>query len=211
MRGSRPLENDEVRAVTAGFTGYTARRNACLFTLGVNTGFRISELLSLTLADVLEERGGIKTRVTVWRRNMKGKNSSRTVVINGAARRSLQDYIESMRQDGYLTADCFLFHSVRGNRPIDRVQAYKLLRSCFRRCQLTGRLGTHAMRKTFANGVYRAFLGRVSRGEPVDAFRCTSKALGHKNITSTDQYLSFLESDIDNAIISLSDQTETAR
>lgn len=208
MRGARPLENAEVRAVIGQFRGRAAGRNACLFTLGVNTGFRISELLSLTLGDVIEERGGIKQRVTVWRRNMKGKHSSRTVVLNANARAALTSHVEAMRADGYLTAECFLFHSTRGNKPIDRVQAYKVLRSAFRGCQLTGRLGTHAMRKTFANGVYRSFLARVSRGESIDAFRSTSKALGHKNITSTDQYLSFLESDIDDAIISLAAQME---
>ena len=38
-------------------------------------------------------------------------------------------------------------------------------------------------------------------GEAIDPFRLTSKALGHKNITSTDSYLSFMEADIDDAIL----------
>lgn len=208
MRGSRPLEDAEILAVIRAFRGPMAARNACLFALGVNTGFRISELLSLRLGDILEDRGGVRQRVTVWRRNMKGKSSSRTVLINASARRALEQYAGAMRVQGYMTADAYLFHSARGGRPIDRVQAYKILRATFRRCGLLGRLGTHAMRKTFANGVYQSFLSRVAKGEPLDAFRSTSKALGHRNITSTDQYLSFLEQDIDAAITAIGAKTE---
>lgn len=208
MRGARPLEDGEVSAVMRAFGGPMAARNACMFVLGVNTGFRVSELLSLRLGDILEERGGIKDRVTVWRRNMKGRRSSRTVLVNGSARRALEGYVAAQAAAGYMTAETHLFHSARGLHPIDRVQAYKILRGTFRKCGLTGRLGTHAMRKTFANGVYQSFLARVARGEPLDAFRSTSKALGHKNITSTDQYLSFLEADIDAAINAIATKTD---
>ena len=50
------------------------------------------------------------------------------------------------------------------------------------------------MRKTFADRVYEA-LGH-------DIFR-TQKALGHKNINSTVQYLSFKEADIEAAIMGM--------
>ncbi len=57
------------------------------------------------------------------------------------------------------------------------------------------------MRKTFAAKVYQRLSQRRAAGEPVDPFRLTSKALGHKNLNSTDAYLSFLEEDIDDAIL----------
>ena len=47
MKGTRPLDNDEIRRVSAVFTGTFAVRNRRLFMLGVSTGGRISELLSL--------------------------------------------------------------------------------------------------------------------------------------------------------------------
>lgn len=50
------------------------------------------------------------------------------------------------------------------------------------------------MRTTFADRVYEA-LGH-------DIFR-TQKALGHRNINSTVQYLSFKEADIENAILGM--------
>ena len=46
MKGTRPLNNHEIRQVAADFTGTSATRNRGLFMLGVSTGGRISELLS---------------------------------------------------------------------------------------------------------------------------------------------------------------------
>ena len=47
MKGTRPLDNDEIRLVSACFTGNPFEvRNRGLFMLGVSTGGRISELLS---------------------------------------------------------------------------------------------------------------------------------------------------------------------
>ena len=56
MKGTRPLDNDEIRLVSACFTGTFEARNRGLFMLGVSTGGRISELLSLTIGDVYQNR-----------------------------------------------------------------------------------------------------------------------------------------------------------
>ena len=53
MKGTRPLDNDEIRRVFAAFTGTFEVRNRGLFMLGVSIGGRISELLSLRVADTL--------------------------------------------------------------------------------------------------------------------------------------------------------------
>ena len=55
MKGTRPLDNDEIRRVSGCFTSTYEVRNRSLFMLGVSTGGRISELLSLTLGDVVSE------------------------------------------------------------------------------------------------------------------------------------------------------------
>ena len=43
MKGTRPLDNNEIRLVSACFTGTFAIRNRGLFMLGVSTGGRITE------------------------------------------------------------------------------------------------------------------------------------------------------------------------
>ena len=54
MKGTRPLDNDEIRRVSAAFTGTYEARNRALFMLSVSTGGRISELLSLRVGDVYQ-------------------------------------------------------------------------------------------------------------------------------------------------------------
>ena len=54
MKGTRPLDNHEIRRVSAAFTGTYEIRNRALFIIGVSTGGRISELLSLTIGDVYQ-------------------------------------------------------------------------------------------------------------------------------------------------------------
>ena len=55
MKGTRPLDNNEIRRVSAAFTGTFEARNRGLFMIGVSTGGRISELLGfLQIGDVYQ-------------------------------------------------------------------------------------------------------------------------------------------------------------
>jgi len=53
LKGCRPLTDDEVKLINQSFGGTFAKRNKALFILGVRSGFRISEMLSLKVGDVL--------------------------------------------------------------------------------------------------------------------------------------------------------------
>ena len=59
MKGTRPFDNSEIMLVSACFDGTFAARNRGLFMLGVSTGGRISELLSLTIGDVYRNRAAV--------------------------------------------------------------------------------------------------------------------------------------------------------
>ena len=52
MKGTRSLDNNEIRQVTECFDGRCAVRNRSFFVLGISTDGRISELLSLKVEDV---------------------------------------------------------------------------------------------------------------------------------------------------------------
>ena len=85
MKGCRPLTDAEVALVLTSFGGCYALRDKALFLLGLKSGFRISELLSLRLADVLHH-GQLVDRVTVTRRHMKKKVEGRTVILHPEAK-----------------------------------------------------------------------------------------------------------------------------
>lgn len=194
MKGCRPLTDAEVDLTLKTFAGRYAARDRALFLLGVKSGFRISELLSLRLGDVLQS-GRLVDRVAVARRNMKKKLEGRTVLLHPDAKAALMPWIEQLRADGHLTAETFVFQSRKGaNRAVGRVHAYRVLQTAYKANELTGKLGTHSMRKTFAGKVYDALKGDLVK---------TQRAMGHRNVNSTVSYLSFKEADIDAAILTI--------
>ena len=81
MIGTRSLDNDEIRRVSAGFDGTFEARNSGLFMLGVSTGGRISELLSLTIGDVWQNRKAV-TDLLFDKSIVKGGEVSRAVPVN---------------------------------------------------------------------------------------------------------------------------------
>jgi integrase len=133
---------------------------------------------------------------------MKRQLEGRTVLLHPEARAALAAWLAELQAAGPCPPTTYVFRSRKGqNRPISRRQALRVLREVYEANELTGPLGTHAMRKTFANQVYQHLCARRAAGEAVDPFRLTSKALGHRSLTSTDGYLSFLEADIEAAIL----------
>ncbi len=198
MKGCRPLSEEEIQRALQAFEGGSMLRDRALFLLGVRSGFRISELLSLRLRDVCPRgRLGapVSERVGVARRHMKKKIEGRAVLLHPEARAALEAWIEEMARRGPLAAETFVFLSRKGQKEaVSRVQAYRILRGAFEKAGVEGPLGTHTMRKTFANRVHER-LGR-------DLLK-TQRALGHKNINSTVSYLSFQQDEIDEAILGM--------
>jgi len=219
MKGCYPFSPDQVLKILSYFDrkSYYAARNRALFLLGVTTGLRISESLSLKVKDVFQQ-GKIVDRVYVARAAMKGGKkkdkkgkkkktisaSGRSVLLNKVAKIALTELL----QDFYLysngkprlgTSDNMsLFHSRKGNgiQPIDRSHAWRIIKNAAFDCGIHGKIGTHSMRKTFASTMCDFLDGNI--GE-------VQKALGHKKIDSTMQYLDFKQQNIDEAIIKLED------
>lgn len=96
MKGTRPLDNDEIRSVSTCFTGRFARRNRGLFMLGVSTGGRISELLSLQIADVFQN-GSAVSDLLFEKSVVKGGEVSRAVPVNNDGRLAITELVNCHR------------------------------------------------------------------------------------------------------------------
>jgi integrase len=155
MKGCRPLREDEVRLISQSFGGTYARRDRALFMLGVKSGFRTSELLSLRVGDVYQH-GRVVERVSVPRRHMKDRTEGRSVVLHAEAAAALQRWLEERAASQRLDPAAPLFQSRKGgDRPISRQHAYAILCAAYDSNELSGKLGTHCMRKTFADRIYQ--------------------------------------------------------
>lgn len=116
-------------------------RDHLLFVIGINSGLRVSDLLALKVSDV-------KNKVYITLTEKKTGKIKRYILDNVKAQ--LDEYIDGMREDDYL------FASRQGNnKPIQRVQAYRILNNAARRVGITDEIGTHTMRKTFGYHFYQ--------------------------------------------------------
>lgn len=191
MKGCRPLSDKEVEGIMDSFAGQYAARDKAIFALGRYTGERISAILKVKVGDIVQD-GRILDHVSYQKKNRKGKTEGRIVAIHPKAKAALMTWINLLAADNILTADDYVFQSRNGaNRPLSRIQYHKVFKEAVQANQITGKVATHSMRKTFANQVYEKL--------DHDIFK-TQKAMGHKNINSTAQYLSFMEEDIEAAI-----------
>ena len=92
MKGTRPLDNAEIRKVSEAFDGVFAVRNQSLFILGVSVGGRISELLALKVNDVWQNGKPVKD--LLFDLNIvKGGEVSRAVPVNIDGRQAIENII----------------------------------------------------------------------------------------------------------------------
>ena len=108
MKGTRPLDNTEIRQVADGFDGIYAVRNRGLFVLGVSTSGRISELLSLKVDDIWQN-GAPVTDLLFDRSIVKGGEVSRTVPINADGRDAITALI-AWHIDGFGNVELCSLH-----------------------------------------------------------------------------------------------------
>lgn len=117
-------------------------RDYMMFTIGINTGLRISDLLKLKVVDVKD-----KTHISV----IEGKTGKhKRFLINDMLRLEINKYIKGMKSEEYL------FKSRKGDKPISRVQAYRILNEVAANLGIE-EIGTHSMRKIFGYFHYQQY------------------------------------------------------
>lgn len=178
MAGCRPLTDAEVELVSRSFGGRYAVRDKALFLLGVYTGFRISELLSIRVGDVWHQ-GTMRHVLRVARQHMKGQREGRVAALNEKVRVVLAQWIAAMPQP--YDAQTPLFRSQKGGK-LGRGQAWKILRDAYAANDLEGPLGSHTMRKTTARRLY----------DQTQNVLLIQRALGHQHLGTTEKYLGFI-------------------
>lgn len=172
----RNLTEQEIELMFKTFSGEFALRNRVLFELGLTTGFRVSEILALKIKDVMEFNK-IKDCIKVEAKFMKNKKQSREVGLKDSLKSTLESYIKTLGNNPEL----YLFPSRKGeNKPLTARGVHNVMNDLKQILQLPGSIGTHCMRKTFANDVWE-----ISGHDLYEVML----ALGHTDINTTKDYL----------------------
>ena len=181
MKGTRPLDNTEIRRVSTCFTGTFETRNRGLFMLGVSTGGRISELLGLTIGDVYQNRAAV-TDLLYDKSIVKGGEVSRAVPVNRDGKQAIHDLVAWHREQYNTTHNSrplFPSRNGQGTQRMSRRTAHDVLKAAFEAAGLNGHLATHSLRKSFAQRLY---------DRTGDIF-VVQEMLGHRNVATTQKYL----------------------
>lgn len=137
---------DDIKAIKKILKQHS-QRDLLFFVLGINTGLRISDLLSLRVNDVWD---GAKVRNFLCITD-NHTDEKKAFYLNKSVERELKTYlsiVDSDQQD-------YLFKSKKNDLPFTRQQAYRIVNQAAKDAGMTVKIGTHTLRKTFGYHAYR--------------------------------------------------------
>ena len=156
-------------------------RNLCLFIFGINTGYRASELLSLTVGQVAHLKVGDRLDLK------QSKNRKyRPATMNEDAITAIQNWLPHHPNP---QPDAPLFVSQIGGKAITKYQLIALVKDWCRQAELNGHYGSHTLRKTW---------GYHKRKTHKKDTAVISVAYGHASERQTLEYLCIQPEEIDD-------------
>lgn len=117
-------------------------RNLVLFTLGTNSGLRISDILALNVGDV---KGKSFIRI-VEQKTGKPKKFP----INIKLKPMFDEFTYGKNEDEPLFTTIF-------NNRMERTSAYRIINTACKTANIEAKIGTHSLRKTFGYHHYKKF------------------------------------------------------
>lgn len=147
-------------------------RDLLLFTLGINNGLRIGDLLRLKVKDLKGLKAGQGLKV---RESKTGK--ANVLMLNATSHKLFKEYMKALAPDD----DDYLFKSNKGdNEPISVPYVSQLIKGWCREVGLRGNFGSHSLRKTF---------GCIQRKKFGVSWELLSARFNHSSLATTKRYL----------------------
>lgn len=166
----KPIKNINLEINLIDYLKANDKRMYILYLILRYTGFRISDILPLTVGDVRgKEELEIREKKTINRKN----KESRSILIHDDLKEELNKYIEN-KGDWEV-----LFPSRNGcNKPLSYEQSYRILKEASKKVGIKN-FGTHSGRKTCAYYIYK------NTGD----LDIVKKFLMHDNVRDTIRYV----------------------
>ncbi|MCE5220245.1 MAG: tyrosine-type recombinase/integrase [Clostridium sp.] len=149
-------------------------RNYLMFIIGINSGLRITQILSLKFSDLIDEQNNILDKISF---------KSIDYPINDCIKQAIECYVK-YKNFNYCR-NSFIFKSKKGDNPIERTQAYRILRNACKDAEININLGTHTLRKTFGYHFYMEYKD----------LKYLQKLFNHTSINMTMNYIGIEEKD----------------
>lgn len=199
MAGARSLTPKEEKLLIRHIRRIGGR-NRAIVSAGLFLGLRVSEVLSLTIGQVADERGQIRSRTGIRPHRLKGGyGNTRWIPICPELARALSAYLAQRAKKEVLKPDAPLFLSRESaadgsQKALSRSGAEKLIAGILRHIG-QGDLETltsHTCRKTWARRLYE-----ISNHDIV----LVRDGLGHSSISVTQVYISGNQQRLDELIL----------
>ena len=175
-----PIEDDEQLIAIKEELKKKGTMPLLLFTFGINTSLRISDILSIQVKDVTGNKLYLKEKKT-------GKRQE--IALNKGITDILEGYIKNMKPDDYL------FRGRQGgNKPISRQRASQIIKEAVKAIGMNpDRISCHSMRKSRALRIYQQ-TGDIA---------LVMKMLNHSSQAVTLMYLGLEQNKLDEVNLGL--------
>ncbi len=190
MSKTQPIKDlEKIEQLKQYYLNKSSVRDYVLVTLGFNTALRISDILKLTWKDVFDfnEKSFRKHLYLI-----EEKTKKKTIIaLNKVVVASLEKFRIILNN---VEPDTYIIKSRQGtNRPIDRTQAFRIIRKGAKSIGIEGNISCHSMRKTFGywawkNGYQPAIIMSI---------------FNHSSIEITKRYLSIDQDDKDKVFLTM--------
>lgn len=181
-----PITNKEVVKDMIEYLNNWNEMYGLLFTFGVYTGYRISDILPVKIRDLSRYLNDNYVSIVE-----KKTGNKREVRLNSILRRAINDYIKDKDSFEYAFKSNKKTNGV--NKPISREHAGRIIKKAAKAFGLK-HINTHSMRKTFAFFIYEL------SDKDMNAAR---EALGHEDISYTKLYLGLDRLKVDDLVSEL--------
>jgi integrase/recombinase XerD len=180
MAQAKSLTQEDVDAVLRYIsTRRHATRNRLMFLFTVLAGLRVSEVAQLTIGDVRNIDGTIKSQIFLSAQRVK-HGHARTVFLSAQLQHELSVYLTArMYAQGVIADHMPLFHTLRGiHKAFTASTLTQHFHYLYRRARVFG-ASSHSGRRTFITNLSNS---------GISVFVLASLA-GHKNIATTNRYV----------------------
>ncbi len=159
-------------------------RDYLLFVIGINSPYRISDLIRVQFHHVIDEKEKVRSHLSMIEQKTKKENK---VALSKGVQKAILSYVET-----HYSGDPneYLFKSRKGvNRAIGRVQAWQILSDAAEELGLEN-IGTHSLRKTFG-------YHQIKRGTNITLLM---KMFNHSSESVTLRYIGITQDDMDGSV-----------